>query len=88
MIWYVYILHSAALDRLYTGIALDTTRRLQEHNTSKRGAKSTRGGRPWRLVYEETAATKGDALRRELAIKAMTRAQKEALVGLPMKIAM
>ena len=85
MPWHIYILYSDALDRLYTGISQDTERRLREHNTSKRGAKSTRAGRPWRLVYRETVEAKGAALRRELAIKAMSRARKEALVGLPIK---
>jgi putative endonuclease len=78
--WYVYILFSEALNRLYTGITLDLERRVQEHNTSPRGAKATRAGRPWRLVYHETFTTKGDALRRELAIKALPRARKMALL--------
>lgn len=78
--WYVYILRSAVTDKLYTGIALDPEARLFKHNAGK-GAKFTRTGRPWAVVYVEQAETKGDALRRELAIKALTREAKLRLIG-------
>ena len=74
--WYVYIIQSTVTGRLYTGITTDYDRRLHEHNHLKRGAKATKAGRPWKLVYTETAATRGDALRRELAIKRLRRADK------------
>jgi len=77
--WYVYILRSEATDKLYTGIALDPKARLAKHNAGK-GAKFTRSGRPWRLVYVEPVSEKGDALRRELAIKALSRAAKLRLI--------
>lgn len=74
------MLQSTVVKKIYTGIALDTDRRLNEHNTSKRGAKATKVGRPWVLVYREPFATKGDALRRELAIKRLKRTQKLRLI--------
>jgi len=73
--WYVYILRSSITNRLYTGIALDPKARLTKHNAGK-GAKFTRTGRPWEIVYIEPAESQGDALRRELAIKAMSREAK------------
>lgn len=78
--WYVYILRCRD-HTLYTGITDDVTRRLEQHNSGK-GAKYTRGRGPVELIYQETLPTKGDALRRELAIKAMTRAQKLELIAL------
>jgi putative endonuclease len=55
-------------------------RRLNEHNTSDKGAKYTRSRRPAILVYTETLETKSAALKREIAIKKMTKAQKEGLL--------
>jgi putative endonuclease len=77
------MLYSVTTGHLYTGIALDSERRLDEHNgKNKKGAKATRRGRPWRIVRVETHETKSLALKRELVIKKMTRAQKLLLCGL------
>ncbi|MDD5211790.1 MAG: GIY-YIG nuclease family protein [Sulfuricurvum sp.] len=65
---------------LYTGITVDIERRINEHNTSDKGAKYTRSRRPATLVYTEILETKSVALKREIAIKKMTRAQKEGLL--------
>ena len=47
--WYVYVLVSERNGRTYVGIAIDPDRRLRQHNGHRKGgAKSTRGGRPWR----------------------------------------
>lgn len=53
----------------YTGIARDIDARLAQHNAGT-GARFTRGRGPWVLVYAEGPFSHGDALRRELAIKA------------------
>lgn len=66
-------------DTYYTGIALDLEKRLNEHNTSDKGAKYTRSRRPVRLMYQERHNDKSSALKRERAIKAMKRRAKEAL---------
>jgi predicted GIY-YIG superfamily endonuclease len=76
---FVYIVRCAD-GTLYTGYARDPKTRVQVHN-SGRGAKYTSGRRPVRLVYAESCATVGDALRREYALKRRSRAQKEALIG-------
>jgi len=65
---------------LYTGITVDLERRLNEHNSSDKGAKYTRSRRPTTLVYTEILETKSAALKREIAVKKMTRAQKEGLL--------
>lgn len=65
---------------LYTGITVDIKRRLCEHNSSDRGAKYTRSRRPCIMVYHEQFNTKSEALKREIAIKKMSKAKKETLV--------
>ena len=76
--WQLYILRCAD-GTLYTGIAVDAEKRLAMHR-SGRGAKYTKGRGPLELVYLEECASHSDALRRELAVKMLTRAQKEALL--------
>ena len=76
--WYLYILRCGD-DTLYTGITTDVQRRLADHRAGK-GAKYTRGRAPLELVYEESCGTQSDALRRELAVKAMKRLDKEKLL--------
>ncbi|MCC6140860.1 MAG: GIY-YIG nuclease family protein [Nitrospira sp.] len=77
--WIVYIVECA--DRsLYTGMTNDLTQRMAAHETGK-GAKYTKHRRPLTLRYTETAESKGEALRREAAIKALTRTAKLALIG-------
>lgn len=63
---------------LYTGASADVARRLAAHNAG-RGAKYTRARRPCVLVYQEQAADKSAALRREAAIKRLSRQEKLAL---------
>ena len=64
---------------LYTGIATDVERRVAVHNSGK-GAKYTRSRLPVEAVYREKLPDKGAALRRELEIKKLTRAEKLKLV--------
>ena len=64
----------------YTGIAVDVEKRTQEHNGSAKGARYTRARRPVTLVYHETLPDRSSALKREHAVKKMTRAQKSALI--------
>ena len=77
-IWYLYILRCGD-GTLYTGIATDVQRRLATHRAGK-GAKYTRGRTPLELVYQETCGTHSNALKRELEVKAMKRAEKEKLL--------
>jgi len=75
---YVYIVRCAD-GSLYTGYARDPESRAAMHN-SGRGARYTSGRRPVRLVYSESFATAGDALRREYQLKCWPRLKKEALI--------
>lgn len=60
---------------LYVGIARDVVARLALHDTG-RGARYTRGRGPLRLLAKRRCATKGDALRLELALKRLARREK------------
>jgi putative endonuclease len=80
MSWQVYVLRCGD-GTLYTGIARDAEARLRQHEAGK-GARYTRGRGPLAMVLLEAAATHGDALRREAAIKKLGRAAKEALITL------
>jgi putative endonuclease len=74
----VYVLRCAD-GTLYTGITTDPARRLAQHNAGT-ASKYTRARRPVKMVYREPAPDHGDALRRELAIKKLPRAAKDALI--------
>jgi putative endonuclease len=78
--WIVYIVRCAD-GTLYTGIAKDVVRRVEEHNSSNLLAASyTRARRPVVLVYQEATPTRSVALKREYQIKQMSRLEKEALL--------
>jgi putative endonuclease len=77
--WCVYVLRCND-GSLYTGITTDVARRVAEHNgDGGAGARYTRGRRPVELLYVEAAASRGEAARREAAIKRLDRARKLAL---------
>lgn len=76
--WYLYILRCGD-GTLYTGITTDVPKRLEQHRTGK-GAKYTRGRSPLELVYQEECGNHSEALKRELAVKKLTREQKEVLI--------
>ncbi len=76
--WFVYILRCAD-GTLYTGISNDVLRRLAQHNAGK-ASRYTRSRLPVELVYQEAQDSRSSALKRELAIKALSREQKEVLI--------
>lgn len=80
MSYFVYILKCKD-DTLYTGIATDVERRLDEHNNSDKGAKYTRVRRPVELVYTEELEDRSSACKREYAIKQLKREEKLRLIN-------
>ena len=76
--WLVYIL-SCADGSLYTGITNDLVRRCEQHNAGT-ASRYTRSRLPVTLVYQEEQPNQSMALKRELAIKALARKAKEALI--------
>ena len=79
MSWYVYMLRCGD-GTLYTGITDDVQRRLEAHRSGK-GAKYTRGRGPLELAYTEKLPDKSAALKREIAIKKLSRREKLELCG-------
>ncbi len=63
---------------LYTGITNDLPKRLARHNAGTASAY-TRARRPLRLVFQERQPDRSTALRREAAVRRLTRAGKLAL---------
>lgn len=79
--WFIYMVRCAD-GSLYTGIATDVSRRVDEHNsTGNLGAKYTRARQPVSLVYSETAESRSEASKREYKIKKMTKVAKEKLIS-------
>ena len=65
---------------LYTGIATDVERRLEEHASGLRGARFLRGKGPLELVFSARAGDRAAASRLEHRVKRLSRAQKLALI--------
>lgn len=79
MSYYLYMLQCSD-NTLYTGIATDVTRRVNEHNHSDKAAKYTRVRRPVKLVYVEECEDRSSASKREHAIKKLSRTDKLKLI--------
>lgn len=90
MSYWLYIVECAD-GTFYTGIATDVQRRILEHNgadgigkrglpVKSKGARYTAVRRPVRLVFEAPFATRSEALKEEIRIKRLTRAQKLELI--------
>ena len=65
---------------LYTGYTEDIARREAVHD-SGRGEKYTRSRLPVKMVYHESFATRSEAMKRECAIKRLSREQKLKLIA-------
>lgn len=77
MTCYCYILE-CAVGTYYTGWTTDPERRLKQHNKGI-GASYTKTRRPVKLVYLEVQPDKLTAMKRERAIKALSRKKKMEL---------
>ena len=75
---YTYIVKCSD-ETLYTGWTNNLKKRLEAHNSGK-GAKYTKNRRPVELVYFEEYDTKQEAMKREYAIKQLSRQKKLALI--------
>jgi putative endonuclease len=71
---------------LYAGITVDLTRRLAQHQDGT-ASRYTRCRRPVTMVYRERCASRSDALKREYAVKALTREAKERLIKGALRVA-
>ena len=76
---FVYLVECAD-GTLYAGWTTDLIRRMKAHNGGK-GARYTRSRRPVKLVYREECESRGAALRREAALRRLSRSQKLELIA-------
>ena len=75
MNWWIYMIE-AEDGTLYTGITTDVGRRFRQHRERRNGARYFAGRGPAAVVFTERAETRGEALRREAAIKRLKRTEK------------
>lgn len=79
--YYVYIVECAD-QTLYTGITWNIRKRIKQHNgLTCGGSKYVRSRRPVSLVLVEKCTSHREACRREIEIKAMSRAEKKELIS-------
>src|SRR5690242_14772437 len=64
----VYVLYSAAFNKIYVGCTSDLEGRLMSHNFLGKKGYTVRF-RPWALIYSEVFETKSGALEREKELK-------------------
>jgi putative endonuclease len=78
--WHLYMVRCRD-GQLYTGVAIDVARRFEEHQgQGPRCARYLRGKGPLSLAFEVPVGSRGDALRLEMRVKAMSKRRKEWLV--------
>lgn len=76
--FYVYFLECRD-GSFYCGYTNDLDKRVKNHNKGI-GSKYTKKRRPVRLIYSEEYETRASAMKREYALKQLTRKQKEELI--------
>jgi predicted GIY-YIG superfamily endonuclease len=76
--WSVYLIETAS-NTLYCGIAIDVHARFQQHMNGK-GAKYLKAHQPVAIVWEEHGHSHSSALKRERAVKSLSRADKLKLI--------
>ena len=72
--YYVYVLLSNAVGKIYVGFTHDLRKRFHDHNNSKEESY-TKKFRPWKLVYYEAYLSENDARNREQKLKYRGRAK-------------
>ncbi|MAY14540.1 GIY-YIG nuclease family protein [Thalassolituus sp. UBA2009] len=78
--WSLYLVRMAS-GQLYCGISTDVERRFAEHCANgAKTARALRGRGPLALVYQVSVGAHGDALRAEMRVKKLPKAEKEKLV--------
>ena len=80
MVYFVYILRTSK-NTLYIGQTKNLEKRLKEHSDKKgKGSKYMRSFNSFELVYKEEYQTRSNALKREAALKKLTKVEKEKLI--------
>ena len=64
---FVYVLYSKNFDRTYTGMTINVSKRIEQHNTKQN--KSTKAYVPWIIILIEEYKTRPEAREREKYLK-------------------
>lgn len=78
--YFVYAIKSQKDGRIYVGLSSDISRRISEHNSGY--VFSTKGFRPWKLIYKEEVINRKEAREREKYLK--SGCGKEFLKSIPL----
>lgn len=76
--WLLYVLKCRD-GTLYTGITTDVLRRVQQHNDG-RASRYTRSRLPVKLLFSEPCRAHSQALKKEYAVKRLSRKEKIAYI--------
>jgi predicted GIY-YIG superfamily endonuclease len=76
--WHLYILQCSD-GTLYTGITNDLARREAQHNSGT-ASRYTRSRRPVQIVHQEPCRNRSYALKKEYAVKSLSRKEKEEFI--------
>jgi putative endonuclease len=79
-IYHIYLVECAD-GTLYCGVTTDVERRLNEHNTGRRGAKYTRSRRPVHLLVSHPVCCLSCSLKTERVVKSLPRRRKLELIA-------
>jgi len=77
-LWYLYVLQCGD-NTLYTGITNDLARRIKQHNNGT-ASRYTRSRLPVALAYQEQCRGRSSALKKEYAVKQLSRKEKEKYI--------
>ena len=73
--WFIYIVQTR-LGHWYIGISTDVARRFKQHQQGS-GAKNLRGKQPLILVFSTPVGNRSEATKLEIALKKLTKKQKQ-----------
>jgi putative endonuclease len=76
--WLLYVLKCRG-NTLYTGITTDLPRRVQQHNSGM-ASRYTRSRLPVKLIFWEPCRGRSEALKKEHALKQLSRKEKEEYI--------
>lgn len=82
-LWYLYVLQCGD-NTLYTGITNDLGRRIKQHNNGT-ASRYTRSRLPVTLTYQERCSGRSSALKKEYAMKQLSRKEKEKYIKRKLK---
>ncbi len=66
---YVYALYNSKSSKIYIGQTVNLEQRVAEHNQKRGNHYATRFQGEWELIYQESVATRSEALKREKQLK-------------------